>query len=94
MDKLAADSAAALAAGMSYGKYMALKHKPVQRKPEPKKPEGDRVCKVCGAWFFAKVYNQMTCSHQCSVENNRLRANERARQLYAERMAKCGKQVR
>lgn len=90
MDKLAADSAAALAAGMSYGKYMALKHKPVQRKPEPKKPEGDRVCKVCGAWFFAKVHNQLTCSHKCSVENGRLKANERAREIYAERKAQNG----
>lgn len=90
-DRLAADSAAALAAGMSYGKYMALHYKPGHKQPAPKKePEGDKVCKICGAPFFAKVYNQLTCSHKCSVENNRLRANERARQLYAERMANNG----
>ncbi len=86
-DKLSLDASAALAARMSYGKYMALHYNP-EKKPEPKnEAKGDRVCKVCGAPFFAKVYNQLCCSHQCSVENNRLMANERARQLYAERNA-------
>lgn len=84
-DNLAMDAAAALAAGMSYGKYMALRYKPVQ-KPAPKKeePEGDRVCKICGTPFFAIRWNQLCCCKECSYENTRRRANEKARQKYAE----------
>lgn len=80
MDNLAKDAAAALAAGMSYGRYMALRYKPpVQKKPAPKKeeePKGDRICKICGAPFFAIRHNQLCCSYPCSRENSKRRANE------------------
>lgn len=92
MDKLSADSMAAREAGMSYGKYMALNHKPVERKPEPVE-DGGRVCKICGAKFFTARPNQLCCSSKCSTVNNRVRARERAEQIYAEKRAQHGKQV-
>lgn len=98
MAKLSADAAAALAAGMSYGKYMAMKYVPVQKQPEPepvdqpkprpkREPEQyngkdrNRLCRICGAPFYAMVHNQVCCSSECSYENSLSLARERIRQI-------------
>lgn len=95
MDNLAKDAAAALAAGMSYGKYMALHYKPVPNKPAPKKetpkkevPKGGRVCVICGEIFYTKLHHQLCCGKECSKENGRRKAREYQRLRYAERKAK------
>lgn len=96
-DRLAADSAAALAAGMSYGKYMAAHYKPPQPKPEPKpkpKPEPQpsfgRLCIICGKPFYAYVHNQKCCSPKCSDVHKHRYAAEYGRKKYAERKAQNG----
>ena len=96
MDNLAKDAAAALASGMSYGKYMALHYKPVEKKPAPKKEEpaqkpvpkkeseGDKVCKICGASFIAARPHQVCCGTACSQENSRRESVEWHRKKRAE----------
>jgi hypothetical protein len=69
MDQLTKDAIAAQKAGMSYGKYMAMKE-PVVIKPKPiPGVVGMRVCRNCGKEFMVdhnryKVY----CSDQCRNE--------------------------
>lgn len=96
MDNLAKDAAAALAAGMSYGRYMALRYKPpVRERPSTKKdtskkevPKGARVCVICGEVFYTKMPHQLCCSKECSKENGRRKSREYQRIKYAERKAK------
>jgi hypothetical protein len=102
-DRLAADSAAALAAGMSYGKYMAMRYVPKPPTPAPKikekptepkatKPSGDhyKACIICGKSFYAYVHNQKCCSPKCSDVHRHRYAAEYGRKKYAERKAQNG----
>lgn len=87
MDNLAKDAAAALAAGMSYGKWKALQENPVPKKKTGELPEGWKLCKRCGKPFKARktqVYCEYSCQREEAVENDREKHNERMRQ-YRER---------
>lgn len=80
-DKLAQDAAAALAAGMSYGKWKALHSSPV--KIEKKIPEGWLVCQYCGKAFKPTTrrpqkYCELACQKQASDERYRKRKAEAA----------------
>lgn len=86
-DKLAQDAAAALAAGMSYGKWKALQENPEPEKKKDGLPEGWKFCKRCGKPFKARktqVYCEISCQRETAIEKDRERHNERQRQ-YRER---------
>ena len=53
MDKLAKDAAAAIAAGMTCGKYMAAREKEVAQEHE-QHPELYSKCEHCGTQFLKK----------------------------------------
>ena len=66
MDKLSQDAAAALAAGMTYGKYMAMK-KPIIVEKVPVQPTGYKhTCLNCGKEFYVP-YRYLTkyCGRRC-----------------------------
>jgi hypothetical protein len=89
MDKLAQDAAAALAAGMSYGKWKAMQGTVVIEKIE-KIPEGWRACKRCGKPFMVKNFGkrQMYCELACQKAAQRERDKDKIRAHYREYMAK------
>lgn len=66
-DNLTICANAALAAGMSYGKYMALRQSGGLKPPteEAGMPSGTRVCIVCGKKYIPTVSRQKYCSYQC-----------------------------
>lgn len=64
MDKLSRDSTAAIKAGMSYGKYMAMKEPVVVTPPERRGTW--RTCPRCGKEFvrydkMRQIYCDVTC---------------------------------
>lgn len=64
MDKLSRDAANALAAGMSYGKYMAMKNPVKITSPEPKGVR--RECECCGKAFYRQDRKvRKFCSDAC-----------------------------
>ena len=66
MDKLSRDACDALAAGMSYGKYMAMKGPAKVTRPAPAPTGYYHVCQHCGKEFYAgdrKV--RKFCSDRC-----------------------------
>jgi hypothetical protein len=84
MDNLAKDAAAALAAGMSYGRWKAMQGEPV--KVEPKKtelPDGWKVCPWCGKAYKPKrcsnsrqIYCELECQKAAQRERDRGKRNE------------------
>ena len=73
-DKLAQDAAAALAAGMSYGKWKAMQD-PVKIE-KPPLPECWRICAWCGTPFKIKnkrnqLYCQVYCQKAAGAERSR-----------------------
>ena len=88
MDKLALDAAAALAAGMSYGKWKALQGIKVPEKKVEGIPEGWKACKHCGKPFKPNRASQLYCEIECqravAKEKDREQHNERQRK-YRER---------
>lgn len=77
MDNLAKDAAAALAAGMSYGKWKALHPQTVEEKAESDEvPDGWKVCKHCGKYFKPRKPGQRYCDIQCQRETERIRDRE------------------
>lgn len=73
-DKLAQDAAAALAAGMSYGKWKAMQDPVKIEKPKlDEVPEGWRKCKRCGEPFKPNKYgrNQIYCDIVCQKSDYR-----------------------
>ena len=81
-DKLAQDAAAALAAGMSYGKWKALQENPLPKKKTDGIPDGWKVCKRCGKPFKSKAKNQSYCEYTCQREA----AEERRKAKHLEEM--------
>ena len=63
MDNLAKDAAAALAAGMSYGKWKAMQGYTEVKKAD-EIPKGWRACKVCGK-IFKPTNKQIYCEYAC-----------------------------
>ena len=68
-DKLSQDAAAAIAAGMSYGKWKSLQSPVKVEKVEKKIPDGWRVCEYCGKLYKPKTYRpQKYCEPYCGQQ--------------------------
>ena len=85
-DKLSQDAAAAKAANMSYGQWMAMQNTPVI--VENKIPDGWIVCKNCGKPFKPNLksvqkYCDVGCQRQSHYEHNRERKREYMREYRA-----------
>lgn len=78
-DKLAQDAAAALAAGMSYGKWKALQPVAVKEEKPPKPYYDMRECAICGLEFRVGANGRKKyCSEECVREaENRARREKR-----------------
>ena len=71
IDKLAQDASKAIAAGMSYGKWMAMQQPVASTKSLP---EGWKVCPQCGKAFRSskgKKYCEEYCRKQAYYEKER-----------------------
>ena len=89
MDKLAQDAAAALAAGMSYGKWKAMQT-PVAIEKKEETPEEWRTCKCCGKPFKPNKYGkrQLYCEVECQKADQRERDRDKIREYNREYMEK------
>ena len=77
-DKLAQDAAAALAAGMSYGKWKAMQN-PVKIE-KPPLPDDWRLCAWCGKPFKLKTKRKkLYCDSHCQQSAQRARDREKAK---------------
>lgn len=83
MDQLTKDSISAEKAGMSYGKYMAMKSFKVEA--PRKKTEDCEVlkCAICGKVMLNVRKNRMYCSPDCYA----LAMSARARDRYRKKVA-------
>lgn len=72
LDNLATNVLAAEKAGLSYGKYMALKHEKEQppKMAESPSPPGWKVCPQCGKKFYAEHGKRRYCSEFCHQQAN------------------------
>ena len=87
MDKLAQDSTDAIKAGMSYGKYMAMK-KPVE---VTMKDENHYICEFCGKAFYTKYHKgQKYCSPECQEKAKDRRQSERKKSEKPPIIKTCG----
>ena len=79
MDNLAKDAAAALAAGMSYGKWKAMQDNPVVIEKKEVLREGWKVCPVCGKKFKLNKYGsrQIYCEIGCQKKAQYERTKEK-----------------
>lgn len=97
MDRLTRDSTAAIAAGMSYGKWKALH-------PHTEYGDGNKVklCKICGGIISRSKgrggHNVLYCSYECADDAKRRRDRTYAKERRAQREAEpvrlcriCGK---
>jgi endogenous inhibitor of DNA gyrase (YacG/DUF329 family) len=86
MDQLTKDSISAEKAGMSYGKYMAMKH--IEVEAPKKKTEDDEVlkCAICGKVMLNVRKNRMYCSPDCYA----IAMSARARDRYRKKVTQCG----
>ena len=72
MDKLAQDAAAALAAGMTYGKWKAMQDPVTVRIEMPKLDENEIACLNCGVKVKqCASRNRKYCGPYCAREYNR-----------------------
>lgn len=88
-DKLAQDAAAALAAGMSYGKRKAI-HGDTKPEPEVQElvPQGWLICQYCGKPFKPRSYRpQKFCEPYCQNEAYKEKVRERKRAYMAMKRA-------
>ena len=87
MDKLSQDACDALAHGMSYGKWMAIKPPAVVVHEKPKCVI-EKTCELCGKTFYRKnnirvKYCSPECQHEALVQKTK-QAKERNREKYRE----------
>ena len=76
-DKLAQDAAAALAAGMSYGKWKAMQDPVRIYKPQDLAP-GWKLCAWCGKPFMIKTKkNKLYCDAYCQRLAQRARDRQK-----------------
>ena len=89
MDNLAKDAAAALAAGMSYGKWKAMQGEPVQTTKPNELLEGWKVCPQCGKAYKPKKYSnnrQIYCEVACQKAAQRVRDKGKYDEYYRTHM--------
>lgn len=84
MDNLAKDAAAALAAGMSYGRWKAMQNSTGVIEKREELPEGWKICLRCGKPFQTNKYNRRKryCELECQKTAQRERDKEKAREYY------------
>lgn len=85
MDQLTKDSISAEKAGMSYGKYMAMKHIP-PKTPKVVDDEQAHYCAECGKVIVHYRTGKKYCCHRCYE----IAMSERARKLYRKKVTQCG----
>lgn len=64
-DKLSQDAAAALAAGMSYGRWKAMQPVEVKEEKPPKPYYNIKKCAFCGFEFRSDCGRRIYCSDNC-----------------------------
>lgn len=64
-DKLSRDASAAIAAHMTYGKYMAMRNPVTVNIPVKEPGEGEARCKNCGIIFKKTKFFRVVCSPAC-----------------------------
>lgn len=79
LDNLTINVLAAEKAGLSYGKYMALKYEKEQppKMVESPSPPGWKVCPHCGKKFYAEHGKRRYCSDFCYQQANYKAQRER-----------------
>ena len=77
-DKLARDAAAALAAGMTYGKWKAMQG-PFEIKPETGLPKGWKKCVWCNTPFKPHP-NQIYCDWRCQRQAQKAKERQKAKE--------------
>lgn len=89
MDKLAQDAAAALAAGMSYGKWKAMQDPVKIEKPNPDEiPEGYKICEWCKKPYKPTSRRlQKYCDYYCQHEAYKEKEREKKRRYMAMKRA-------
>lgn len=89
-DKLAQDAAAALAAGMSYGKWKAMQDAvKIEKLSNGEIPEGWKRCRYCGKPFKPKSNRtQYYCEVYCQTEAYKEKCREKDRERKRAYMAK------
>lgn len=96
IDRLAQENAAALAAGMSYGKWKAkqsLQQIVAPAVAEEEKPKYRHVCEYCGEEFFIKSKRlQKYCCEECQRQAKRQRERERHNVPNQRVCERCGKE--
>lgn len=85
LDQLTKDSISAQKAGMSYGRYMAMKPKKGYA-PKVETEEEWPVCKVCGKVMVDVRKDRMYCSPECTAYIKSIKSQER----YRKKVAQCG----
>lgn len=76
MDQLTLDCIAARQAGMTYGKYKAMRYTPTEA-PKAKKDEQEPLCAVCGKVIMDYRKNKKYCCPRCYEEAMQAKARER-----------------
>ena len=90
MDRLSRDAMRARQAGVSYGKYIAMKAEEPEIEAEDEIPEGWIKCKFCGRPFKPYDKRMLYCDSICRQKSNAPRNRERRREKYWEEKAKRG----
>lgn len=96
IDRLTQENAAALAAGMSYGKWKARQYVPQAAAKAPtvageEKPQYRHVCEYCGKEFFIKSKRQQKyCCYDCRYEADNKRLREKNNVPYRHVCEYCG----
>lgn len=78
-DKLSRDAVAAIAAHMTYGKYMAMKNPVTVNIPVKEPGEGEARCKNCGVIFKKTKFFRVVCSPACRDKHYKDRNRENMR---------------
>ena len=85
-DRLSLESSAAIAAGMSYGKWKEMQKSPVtiEKTAQKKKPTADMlICKWCGEPFMPKTKRaQLYCRESCQEAAYRARNKQKIAAQY------------
>lgn len=82
-DKLAQDAAAALAAGMSYGRWKAMQGTTVPEKKVEENPADWQACPHCGKLFKKKKGSRkIYCEPNCQMAANQERRKEKQKEYY------------
>ena len=96
IDRLTQENAAALAAGMSYGKWKAKQSLQQIEAPavaEEEKPKYRHICEYCGQEFFIKSKRQQKyCCEECRKEASYQRERERNNVLCQHVCEYCGQE--